>query len=94
MRAARAAPEGYRLLVNGMSTMSFSPTLYPNLPMSTANGLDPVGIVASAPLVLVVGKQVPGNTGRSSRRMSAATPRKRRTATLGWGQAHISPARC
>jgi tripartite-type tricarboxylate transporter receptor subunit TctC len=62
MRAARAAPDGYTLLVGGMSTMSFSPTLYPNLPVSTATGLEPVGIIGSAPIVLVVGKQVPGNT--------------------------------
>ena len=62
MRAARATPDGYTLLVGGMSTMSFTPTLYPNLPVSTATGLEPVGIIASAPIVLVVGKQVPANT--------------------------------
>ena len=62
LRVARAAPDGYTLLVGGMSTMSFSPTLYPNLPVSTATGLEPVGIIASAPIVLVAGKQVPGKT--------------------------------
>ncbi|MDP2412097.1 MAG: tripartite tricarboxylate transporter substrate-binding protein [Pseudolabrys sp.] len=62
LRAARATPDGYTLLVGGMSTMSFSPTLYPNLPVSSMTGLDPVGIVASAPIVLVVGKDVPAKT--------------------------------
>ena len=62
MRAARSAPDGYTLLVGPMSTMSFSPAIYPNLPVSTVTGMEPVGIVASAPIVLVVGKQVPGNT--------------------------------
>lgn len=62
VRAARAAPDGYTLLMAGMSTMSFSPTLYPNLPAHSINSLEPIGIVASAPIVLVVGKQVPGNT--------------------------------
>lgn len=62
VRAARAAPDGYTLLLAGMSTMSFSPTIYPNLPAHAINSLEPIGIVASAPIVLVVGKQVPGNT--------------------------------
>lgn len=62
VRAARAAPDGYTLLLAGMSTMSFSPAIYPNLPVHAVTGLEPVGIVASAPIVLVVGKQVPGHT--------------------------------
>jgi tripartite-type tricarboxylate transporter receptor subunit TctC len=49
-------------LMAGMSTMSFSPTLYPNLPAHSVNSLEPIGIVASAPIVLVAGKQVPGST--------------------------------
>jgi tripartite-type tricarboxylate transporter receptor subunit TctC len=62
VRAARAAPDGYTLLLAGMSTMSFSPAIYPNLPAHAINSLEPVGIVASAPIVLIVGKQVPANT--------------------------------
>ena len=62
VRAARAAADGYTLLMAGMSTMSFSPTLYPSLPAHSINSFEPIGIVASAPIVLVVGKQVPANT--------------------------------
>ncbi len=62
VRAARAAPDGYTLLLAGMSTMSFSPTIYPNIPAHAITSFDPVGIVASAPIVLVVGKQVPAKT--------------------------------
>ena len=61
LRAARAAPDGYTLLLAGMSTMSFSPTIYPNLQAHSINSFEPIGIVASAPIVLVVGKQVPAN---------------------------------
>jgi tripartite-type tricarboxylate transporter receptor subunit TctC len=42
--------------------MSFSPSLYPNLPLSLTTSFEPVGIIASAPIVLVAGKQVPGDT--------------------------------
>jgi tripartite-type tricarboxylate transporter receptor subunit TctC len=62
VRAARAAPDGYTLLLAGMSTMSFSPTVYPNIQAHAINSFEPVGIVASAPIVLIVGKQVPANT--------------------------------
>jgi tripartite-type tricarboxylate transporter receptor subunit TctC len=62
VRAARSAPDGYTLLLAGMSTMSFSPTVYPNIQAHAINSFEPVGIVASAPIVLIVGKQVPANT--------------------------------
>jgi tripartite-type tricarboxylate transporter receptor subunit TctC len=62
VRAARAAPDGYTLLLAGMSTMSFSPTVYPNLPAHSINSFEPIGIVASAPIVLVVGKQTAANS--------------------------------
>src|SRR5687767_4357272 len=61
-RAARSAPDGYTLLMGPMSTMSFSPTLYPNAPGHTLKDFEPVGIVASAPIVLVGSKEIPGNT--------------------------------
>jgi tripartite-type tricarboxylate transporter receptor subunit TctC len=62
VRAARAAADGYTLLLVGMSTMSFSPAIYPNLQAHSVNSFEPVGIVASAPIVLVAGKQVPAST--------------------------------
>jgi tripartite-type tricarboxylate transporter receptor subunit TctC len=61
-RAARSAPDGYTLLMGPMSTMSFSPTLYPNAPVHTLKDVEPVGIVASAPIVLVGRKDIPGDT--------------------------------
>jgi tripartite-type tricarboxylate transporter receptor subunit TctC len=62
IRAARATADGYTLMVGGMSTMSFSPTLYPNLAANFMTSFEPIGIIASAPIVLVAGKQVPGDT--------------------------------
>ena len=61
-RAARSAPDGYTLLMGPMSTMSFSPTFYPNAPVHTLKDFDPVGIVASAPIVMVGSKEIPGAT--------------------------------
>ena len=61
-RAARSAPDGYTLLMGPMSTMSFSPTFYPNAPVHTLKDFEPVGIVASAPIVIVGSKEIPGDT--------------------------------
>ena len=61
-RAARSAPDGYTLLMGPMSTMSFSPTFYPNAPVHTLKDFEPVGIVASAPIVIVGSKNIPGDT--------------------------------
>ena len=61
-RAARSAPDGYTLLMGPMSTMSFSPTFYPNAPVHTLKDFEPVGIVASAPIVMVGSKDIPGDT--------------------------------
>ena len=60
-RAARAAPDGYTLLMGPMSTMSFSPTLYPTAAVHTLKDFEPVGIVASAPIVIVGRKDIPGD---------------------------------
>jgi tripartite-type tricarboxylate transporter receptor subunit TctC len=61
-RVARSAPDGYTLLMGPMSTMSFSPTFYPNAPVHTLKDFEPVGIVASAPIVIVGSKDISGNT--------------------------------
>jgi tripartite-type tricarboxylate transporter receptor subunit TctC len=61
-RAARSAPDGYTLLLGPMSTMSFSPTFYPKAPVHTVKDFEPIGIVASAPIVMVGSKEIPGDT--------------------------------
>ena len=61
-RAARSAPDGYTLLMGPMSTMSFSPTFYPKAPVHTLKDFEPIGIVASAPIVIVGRKDIAGDT--------------------------------
>ncbi|MCC6887599.1 MAG: tripartite tricarboxylate transporter substrate binding protein BugD [Hyphomicrobiales bacterium] len=61
-RAARAPADGYTLLMGPMSTMAFSPTFYPNAAVHTLKDFEPVGIVASAPIVLVARKDIAGDT--------------------------------
>ncbi|MGQ3354839.1 MAG: tripartite tricarboxylate transporter substrate-binding protein [Phreatobacter sp.] len=61
-RVSRAEPDGHTILMGPMSTMSFSPALYPNLAFNPLTDFEPVGIAASAPIMLVSAKKLPTTT--------------------------------
>jgi tripartite-type tricarboxylate transporter receptor subunit TctC len=61
-RVARADPDGHTILMGPMSTMSFSPALYPNLAFNVLTDFEPVGIAASAPIMLVANKNLPAGS--------------------------------
>ena len=56
--AAKAAPDGYTLLMMSL-TLAVNPSLYKKLPYDTEKDLMPVSLVASAPLILVVHPSLP-----------------------------------
>jgi tripartite-type tricarboxylate transporter receptor subunit TctC len=60
-RVARAAPDGYTLLLHN-SQISASVSLYPNLSFDPEKDLTPVGFINSNPLVLVGRKSLAANT--------------------------------
>jgi len=52
-QVARAKPDGYTLLLNGI-THAIAPALYPRLPYDTATDFTAISLVGWAPLLLVV----------------------------------------
>ncbi len=52
---ATAKPDGYTLLVGNQGPMAANPSLFRRLPADPATTLTPVGLIADAPLVVVVG---------------------------------------
>lgn len=56
--AAKAAPDGYTLLMMSL-TLAVNPSLFKKLPYDTERDLLPVSLVASAPLILVVHPSLP-----------------------------------
>ena len=52
---ATARPDGYTLLVGNQGPMAANPSLFKRLPADPAQTLTPVGLIADAPLVVVVG---------------------------------------
>ncbi len=60
--AARAKPDGYTLLLGTQSTMVVAPNMYPTLRFDPMKDFEPVSLVASVPLVLVVHPSLPLKT--------------------------------
>lgn len=56
---ARAAPDGYTLMMAPNGTIATNPTLYKNLPYNPLQDFAPVAMIAEGPLVLLVNPTVP-----------------------------------
>jgi len=61
-RAAKAAPDGYTLLIGNSGTHAYAATLYKSLPYDPVGDFEPVGITTDSPRILVVRKDLPVNT--------------------------------
>lgn len=56
---ARAAPDGYTLLIGATTTHGINPSLYPSLPYDAVRDFAPVTLVATIPHVIVVNPALP-----------------------------------
>jgi len=59
---ARAAPDGYTLVLAGSGSMAISPTLYKELPYDPRRDFAPIALVVRVPFVLVVNPSLPINS--------------------------------
>lgn len=53
---AKAPADGYTIALGQTSNLAINPTLYSKMPYDSVKDLAPIGLVANAPLVLVVGE--------------------------------------
>jgi tripartite-type tricarboxylate transporter receptor subunit TctC len=84
---AKAAPDGYTVLF-GSNTLAINAGLYPKLPFDTAKDLAPIGMVASAPMVLVAHPSVSAGSVRELIALAKARPDKLNFSTPGNGTPH------
>lgn len=56
---ARAAPDGYTLVMAGSGSLAISPTLYKELPYDPQKDFTPIALIAKIPFVLVVNPSLP-----------------------------------
>ena len=59
---ARAAGDGYTLLVGTVSTHAINPFIYRNLPLDAEKDFQPVSLIARLPNMLVVNNKLPART--------------------------------
>jgi len=88
---ARAAPDGYTLLMGHIGTLAINPSLYPNLAYDPVKSFVPVALVARVPNVLVVNPAVPARDVQQLIALAKAKPGGLRYASGGNGSAaHIA----
>jgi tripartite-type tricarboxylate transporter receptor subunit TctC len=56
---AHATPDGYTILLGYTSTLATGPNLYPNVGYDPRKDFAPIGLIASAPALLLVHKDLP-----------------------------------
>ncbi|MDO8776531.1 MAG: tripartite tricarboxylate transporter substrate binding protein [Burkholderiaceae bacterium] len=89
--AAKAAADGYTIALGQTSNLAINPTLYSKMPYDSLKDLAPIGLVASAPLVLVVGADSPYKTLADVVKASKAKPASVNFASPGNGTvAHLA----
>lgn len=89
--AAKAAADGYTIALGQSSNLTINPTLYSKMPYDSVKDLAPIGLVASSPMVLVVGADSPFKTLADVVAASKAKPASLNFASSGNGTvAHLA----
>jgi tripartite-type tricarboxylate transporter receptor subunit TctC len=83
--AARAAPDGYTLLLGHTGTISINPALYVKLGMKPQQDFAPIGLVASMPVALLVNASFPAKTVKDVIEMAKKQPGKLNLGTSAVG---------
>jgi tripartite-type tricarboxylate transporter receptor subunit TctC len=89
----RAAPDGYTLLLGPTAVYAVIPHLFASLGFDPLAALDPVSLLADAPLLTVVGAEVPARSLEDLARYVRASPGKYNYGSPGTGSpAHLTGA--
>ncbi len=84
---AKAAPDGYTMLLSDVGALSINPSVYPNMPYDPVKDFAPVIMVSYSPHVLGVHPSVPVNNIRELIDYAKANPGKMNFANSGTGGA-------
>jgi tripartite-type tricarboxylate transporter receptor subunit TctC len=82
---AKAAPDGYTIWLQDVTTHAINASLYPKLPYDTMKDFTPIALVASTPLMLVVHPSSTARTVRDLAAVSKAEPGKMSYGSSGNG---------
>ena len=82
---ARAAPDGYTLMMGSQTTFAVAPSLYPNNKLDTAHDFAAAALSGTSPLVLVVNPAVPAHSVAELIALAKSEPGKLNFASGGVG---------
>ncbi len=82
---AKAAPDGYTIWLQDVTTHAINATLYPKLPYDSLRDFSPIALVASTPLMLVVHPSSPARNVRELAALAKAEPGKMSYGSSGNG---------
>jgi len=85
---AKAAPDGYTLLMATSTTLGISPALYQPSPVNPVRDFAPIGQVGSVNFFLIANPQFPARTVREMIDAIKASPGKYNYASVGSGSPH------
>jgi tripartite-type tricarboxylate transporter receptor subunit TctC len=83
--AAKAAPDGYTLLLSATAPLAVNPHLYSKLPYDASRDFAPIGLHSWLPYALVVNANSTIKTFQDLRTQATADPGKLNYATIGNG---------
>ncbi|MFZ0355539.1 MAG: tripartite tricarboxylate transporter substrate binding protein [Pseudolabrys sp.] len=86
--AAKAAPDGYTLLMGTSTPLAINATLHAKLPYDPVRDFVPLALVADVPSVLVVNPSVPVRTTGELIKFAKANPNKLSFGSSGPGSPH------
>jgi tripartite-type tricarboxylate transporter receptor subunit TctC len=84
-QVAKAAPDGYTLGLGGTGTLAIDPTLYPNAGYDPRKDFEPVGLIATSPLIILVNQSVPAHNVQELIALAKTQPGKLNYASAGVG---------
>jgi tripartite-type tricarboxylate transporter receptor subunit TctC len=84
---ARAAPDGYTILLGHVGTMSVNPSMMSDLPYDVERDFAPIVLLAKLPMVFAVGANVPAGTLKEFVALAKSEPGKLNYGSAGPGSA-------
>jgi tripartite-type tricarboxylate transporter receptor subunit TctC len=84
-QVAKAAPDGYTLVIGGTGTLAVNPALYPNVGYDPRKDFAPVGLIGTSALILLVHPSLPVNSVRELIDLAKKEPGKLNYASAGVG---------
>ena len=84
-QVARAAPDGYTLVLGGTGTLAVNPSLYNNVGYDPRKDFAPVGLIGTGQLIVLVNPNVPAKTIPELIALAKKEPGKLSYASAGIG---------